>query len=721
MIHARSLLALTLVALSLSSAAAQATTPEKTEWGYIPMADGAQLRYEAWLPKGEGPFPVLMNYEGYQAGTAPDDSIPELAADALDHGYAVVGVSLRGSGCSDGTWQLFNKQQGEDGAAAVDWLAQRPWANGKVALFSYSYGGIMQTWVAAMRPKHLVAAGPGNVVADTYRDIGFPGGMTNYTFPPAWGVILNVSWKNAAQKATEEGDTRCAPVVAQHTAAATNNMLLADELQHPYDDQWHYDHSVKNIAKNIDVPVLGIQAWQDEEVGARGGQLFNLLDPEKTWLVATNGYHELLTVSKPLIKYELEFFDHFVKGVDNGFEKRPHVQIWNETSVAKFEPRSITSVDRLPVKVDEADIPLGPQGLQSDKGADASSYDYPVPAPAVADASGGVVYETEQDNTWPSTSDTPNGRAAFTTPPLAHTVTTYGPASADLWISTTAPDVDLQATITEVRPDGQEMYVQRGWLRASDRALDAPRSTLFTPFHPYTQAAAADMPAGKPQLARVDVFPFSHTFRKGSSIRLYVEMPSLTGLWNFKTVTTQQTVTVHHDAAHPSRLVLGVLPQSNVEPTLPACGTVQSQACRANPVPQPAGSFDVRTTPVSTSTPPKSSGGRARGRRLVARFLGRRHAYRGGVVVRLERVRGRFGPVVVELRRRGRVWAHSARVSVAHHRRTVVLRRSNGKRFPSGHYTLIVRSGRTVVVERTVRLGRSGVTRSVSPTRNRRS
>ena len=65
----------------------------------------------------------------------------------------------------------------------MDWIAERPWADGKVAMYSYSYGGIMQAWVAAERPEHLVALTPANIVGDTYRDIGFPGEPTRLETP----------------------------------------------------------------------------------------------------------------------------------------------------------------------------------------------------------------------------------------------------------------------------------------------------------------------------------------------------------------------------------------------------------------------------------------------------------------------------------------------------------------------------------------------------------
>lgn len=95
------------------------------------------------------------------------------------------------------------------------------------------------------------------------------------------------------------------------------------------------------------------------------------------------------------------------------------------------------------------------------------------------------------------------------------------------------------------------------------------------------------MTPGVPELLRDEMMPFSHVFRKGSSIRMYVENPSMVGLWGFQSILTPQTVTVHHDAEHPSKFVLGELPNANVKPELTACGTVDSQPCRSNRLAQP--------------------------------------------------------------------------------------------------------------------------------------
>ena len=93
--------------------------------------------------------------------------------------------------------------------------------------------------------------------------------------------------------------------------------------------------------------------------------------------------------------------------------------------------------------------------------------------------------------------------------------------------ASTAPDIDLQVTLTEVRPDGQEMFVQQGWLRASQRALDPARSTALRPFQTHQRGRRRRRSCrGEPVLARVEVFPFGHVFRAGSRLRVWVEAPT---------------------------------------------------------------------------------------------------------------------------------------------------------------------------------------------------
>jgi len=108
---------------------------------------------------------------------------------------------------------------------------------------------------------------------------------------------------------------------------------------------------------------------------------------------------------------------------------------------------------------------------------------------------------------------------AYTSAPLAQDLVAAGPASLDLWLQSTGSDADIQATITEIRPDGQETYVQRGWLRASHRAEDPAQSTVLRPYQTHISTDVRPLPTG-PEFMRVEVFPFTHAFRAGSRLRV---------------------------------------------------------------------------------------------------------------------------------------------------------------------------------------------------------
>ena len=110
-----------------------------------------------------------------------------------------------------------------------------------------------------------------------------------------------------------------------------------------------------------------------------------------------------------------------------------------------------------------------------------------------------------------------------------------------------------------MRPDGKETYVQSGWLRASDRALDPSQSTELYPFHPFTQAAVEDLPPGQFVPARVELFPFAHVLRPGDRLRLNIEAPGGNQpFWQFQYLPAvgHQVNDIGHSVGMPSRVVL---------------------------------------------------------------------------------------------------------------------------------------------------------------------
>ena len=159
-----------------------------------------------------------------------------------------------------------------------------------------------------------------------------------------------------------------------------------------------------------------------------------------------------------------------------------------------------------------------------------------------------------------------------------------GSASADLWVQANAPDVDLQVTLSEVHPDGSEVYVQTGWLRASHRKVDEARSTATRPVQTHLESDAADLPQGEFALARVEIYPFGHVFRAGSKVRITVAAPGGDrAAWKFQALPAGDDLVVQigRSPSAPSRLVLPVIPGLEAPATLPACNVLRGQPCRS--------------------------------------------------------------------------------------------------------------------------------------------
>ncbi|MGH9272879.1 MAG: CocE/NonD family hydrolase C-terminal non-catalytic domain-containing protein, partial [Ilumatobacteraceae bacterium] len=179
----------------------------------------------------------------------------------------------------------------------------------------------------------------------------------------------------------------------------------------------------------------------------------------------------------------------------------------------------------------------------------------------------------------------PEGTAAsFISAPLDTETVIIGSGSADLWIRTDAADTDLEVTLSEIRPDGQEVYVQSGWLRASLRALDEAASTELRPVHTYREQDAEPLPAGEWTPVRVELHPVAHAFRPGSRLRITVDAPGNSrGEWELETISDGEAVEIGHGPDQASRIVLPVVAGIDVPDAYPTC-TLRGQPCRPAPV-----------------------------------------------------------------------------------------------------------------------------------------
>lgn len=546
--------------------------------GYLEARDGTLLAFDAVVPgDGSGRWPTLLTYDGYAAGSSVDAAY---VARYVPKGYAVVGVSVRGTGCSGGTFDFFEPQQALDGYDAVEWAAAQPWSDGRVAMVGKSFPGITQLFVAAQKPPHLVAAAPGHVYGDVYRDVAYPGGVFNYAFAALWSAVAQPApGTQAALRESAAGDETCARHLAARQAENARLHPFVQAQQHPFDDAFTRERSPLSVADRIDVPLFLFQSWQDEQVGVRGVNVAERA-AGPVFLTVSNGDHAMYRTDASLARLD-RFLDHYVKGKDNGFEREPRVLAWWEAGANGVRaPAWQTRHDAWPVPtVEPLELHLRAGGKLSPEpptGAEAPDrYAYPA-----GSTSNGAGYGYP----WPAASTTdrlalpPPARVLYESEPLARDVVVLGAANLTLHLASTATDTDVQATLSEVRPDGRVVFVQKGWLRASHRALDAANSTPYRPYHPHD--AAVPLAPGEPAELNVEILPFGHAFREGSRIRVAIEAPGVPPeLWGFAPTPVPAVNAVLHDAEHDSVLRLPVLPGVAVPDALPGCGMLIRQSC----------------------------------------------------------------------------------------------------------------------------------------------
>ena len=613
-------------------------------FGYITARDGTKLSATVHLPgpADEGPYPTVIEYSGYDPANPNAPQPSTQLAQSL--GYATVGVNMRGTGCSGGSYTYFEQLQSLDGYDVVEAVAAQPWvANHEVGMVGISYPGISQLFVGQTQPPHLEALAPLSVIADTFRSTLYPGGIFNNGFALSWARDR----QNAGKPYGEGWEQGIVDAGGPNGAQCAENQLL--RLQNPDIPQLISDHPYYQndlgdplapitFVHKINVPVFLGGAWQDEQVGGESADMLDQFtsSPDKHFMF-TNGTHvesliahlqrwtefldfyvgrriphvpEIVRALAPVIISSItgvggvtlspDRFDNYptYESALAAYKAEPDVRILFENGygdptkpgapLAAFEhsfsqwPPKETVPTTWYFQPDQQ-LSSKPPTIADGDGRQSTSYVYDPTAKPATDYSGSsdAIWGANPTYDW---RPLPLGDAlAFDGPVLDHDVTMAGTGSVDLWLRSTAADTDLEVTLTELRPDGQERYVQSGWLRASHRKLDPAMTTKLRPWHTDLEADAKPLPHGKFVKARVELFPFAAVFRAGSRLRVTVEAPGGNRpFWTFDSLPASGTVTneIAHSIGHPSRVVLPVIPGIDVPTPLPPCPSLRGQPCR---------------------------------------------------------------------------------------------------------------------------------------------
>jgi putative CocE/NonD family hydrolase len=532
------------------------------------VSDKVKLRYQVRFgARGVAPepgrrYPAVLVFQGYNHRV---EDLGKVGEELLAAGYAVVAVSARGTGCSSGKFDIFSPTEARDAAAAIEWIAEREWSDGNVALFGASYSAIEAFAAAPERPQHLRAVSAISPITDLYRDVASPGGILNEGLAAGFEVLRALP--NTTARLSPVDDEVC----HQNQMARAQDTLAAPVMtwpQHPSDDEFMRARSSVHRAHLIDVPVQTFIAWQDNVLGSRAVEVLERLQTPYHAILA-NGDHQAFpgVVASEVVP----FLDRYVKGVPNGYENTPRVRVmWEARKQAGELAASWTSsFGDWPTPVAKPEVwHLDATGglTQAPVPERAASYAY---VPGSGQSPGTPELDRAYDP-W-QRGAAPMASLTYTSPPLERDTSVLGSASLDLRLSSTAADTDVQAVLTEVRPDGQEVFVQRGWLRASHRELDPNLSTESRPYHVHRPVAPEGVPLDEVQM-RVEIRPFGHVFRSGSRIRVYVEAPSVVpDYFSFASLPDLAQNTIHSGGSHPSRLVLPVLSGHPAKAPLPPC------------------------------------------------------------------------------------------------------------------------------------------------------
>jgi hypothetical protein len=546
---------------------------------------------------------------------ATSTAVGSLIGPLLD--FAVVSVQMRGSGCSGGAFDLFDLPTTYDGYDAIEAVAAQKWVKGgKVGMAGISFSGITQLFTAGTQPPHLAAIAPLSVTDDIYTGTGYPGGIFNSGFAKSWVVERMEDAKPApeggqpwARALVKAGDKHCR--ANQKLRLQTQNALALQKLN-PFRTPSLFAHRAPGAwLKRDRVPTFLVGQFQDEQTSGHFAESLKYLNGRPdVFLSIQNGVH-VDSLSPSVITRWAEFLKLYVANqiprvpdsvlslsgalyaalagapadpvlqsrfanmtdvaaAKAMFRRDPHVRVLMDNGGGPKGAGSIGAPWELdfsawpPKEAKAARYYLGPNGALGSKPAQPSTAAYtadPKARPKQTLPGNGAedAWKAQPPYNWAPVAA---GKGlGFTSAVLTKDVVIAGPSSLDLWLKSSRPDTDLQVTLSEVRPDGNETYVQNGWLRASHRKLNAKLSTALDPFPTHLKSDAARMPKGAFVLVRVPIFPVAHAFRAGSRIRVTI---TATGgdrpRWDFATVDKGNARnTVALGGRNPSSLVLPVV------------------------------------------------------------------------------------------------------------------------------------------------------------------
>jgi len=561
----------------------------------IPMRDGAILRATMIRPDAPGRFPALVYRTPYGQERYSDE--PDFPMVAAQNGYVVFLVDVRGRYTSDGDFEAYRNEK-PDGYDTIEWAGTCDVCDGTVGSWGGSYPGIVQWLALSQDPPHYTTAVP-TMTPTSSHHFFYMGGGFNYTWFDWFVPLILPDLRRKARDESGPWTTREAyeQWVQERGKWAMSRPLVGvpllrryapyyyEWLQHPDDSDWWRFADIEQDIERIEVPVYLVTGWYDNNYGPVGATRgFNLMREragslparQRTKLIIGPWTHTNLAITKTKFgqidfgpnagldfeAFLLRWYDARLKGIDTGIDEEPPVRIFvmgaNRWRYENEWP---------PARAVSTPIYLRGDGDANGVDGDgALSFD----APAAQEPVDDYVYDP-RDPVWDpdyeesgaldqSLFEAREDVLVYTSEPLAEDLEVTGEIFAELYVSIDTPDTDLAVRVTDVHPDGTSYTIngpEAGFLRLRYRdGLD--HQVPVTP--------------GEVMKVRVGQMLTSNLFARGHRIRLQVTSsraphydPNPNTGEEIATATRLQpvTVTVHHDARYPSRVLLPVIPRTD--------------------------------------------------------------------------------------------------------------------------------------------------------------
>jgi len=534
----------------------------------VPIGGGLNLVADVFRPSGAGKFPALLMISPYDRAEQSMEMVPEFFPGRrgdrgslevgdfnfyVRRGYGFVIANLRGTYGSDGYFgNLVPDQQSIcDICDVIGWLGAEPWCDGNIAMNGVSYFSVVQKRVAALRPPGLKTIFAMYGWSDGYRDAYYRGGILSHGFLTYWLQAyapkyrfrnqLKDQWGEARYKeslelALSDPELMAVPMLANilRNPDAGANPLIAEILLNPLYNEYHKDRAV-DFSRAGNLPAYFGADWGNFGLHLAGDvrAYANWAGPKK-FTVGPPIY-----LDRPLYQYayeSLRWFDHWLKGMDTGLMTEPPVQVF---IVGANEWKS--------------------------------AEEWPIPGTRFTPFylhAGGLLSEHEF---WPNEGTTTyedswfaHGGATFATPAMVENTEVCGPIAVKLFGSTTDTEVLWFTSLWHIAANGTEKLLTRGWLRGSQRALDPARSKPWQPYHSHERRDP--LVPNEVYEFDIELRPYGILLKAGERLALRVrsaddEKPTMflerIGVGSI-TRPSASHVTIHHNAAHPSHLLLPI-------------------------------------------------------------------------------------------------------------------------------------------------------------------